>query len=43
MTAVDIIVLDRDILTCDVHEIGGSQVLLTLLAGQDVHRAGDFA
>jgi predicted amidohydrolase YtcJ len=36
----DIIVIDRDILTCDVHQIGGTQVLLTLLAGRPVYRTG---
>ena len=38
----DIIILDRDILTCDVYDIGDTQVLLTLLAGKDVHHAGVF-
>jgi len=37
----DLIVLDRDIFTCDAHAIGDTQVLLTLLAGRTVHRA-DF-
>ncbi len=36
----DLIVVDRDILTCDVQEIGGTQVLLTLLAGREVYREG---
>ena len=39
----DIIVLDRDIFTCDVYEIGGTGVLLTLLGGEEVHRSGSFA
>ncbi len=36
----DLIVLDRDIFTCNAHDIGDTQVLLTLLGGQVVHRAG---
>lgn len=39
----DIIVLDRDIFTCDVYEIGETEVLLTLLGGDEVHRADGFA
>lgn len=39
----DVIILDRDILACDVHEIGETQVLLTLLGGREVHRAEGFA
>lgn len=35
----DLIVLDRDIFTCGSYEIGDTQVLLTLLAGREVHRA----
>jgi predicted amidohydrolase YtcJ len=38
----DLIVLDRDILTCDVYDIGATQVLLTLLAGREVHRNPGF-
>lgn len=38
----DIIVLDRDILTCDVYAIGETKVLLTLLAGREVHRDPGF-
>jgi predicted amidohydrolase YtcJ len=38
----DLIVLDRDILTCDVYDIGATQVLLTLLAGRAVHRDPGF-
>ena len=34
----DVIILDRDILTCDVYDIGDTQVLLTLLAGREVYR-----
>lgn len=39
----DIIILDRDIFTCDVYDIGDTEVLLTLLAGQEVHRSDAFA
>lgn len=38
----DLIVLDRDILTCDAYNIGATQVLLTLLAGREVHRDPGF-
>ncbi|MGV3550250.1 amidohydrolase [Rhizobium sp.] len=38
----DIIILDRDIFSCDVYEIGETEVLLTLLAGKEVHRAAGF-
>lgn len=38
----DLIVLDRDILTCDVYDIGDTQVLLTLLGGREVHRSASF-
>lgn len=38
----DLIVLDRDIYRVPPHEIGGTQVLLTLLGGEEVHRAADF-
>lgn len=38
----DVIVLDRDIFTCDVHDIGDTEVLLTLLGGKEVHRAPSF-
>jgi len=38
----DLIVLDRDILTCDVYDIATTQVLLTLLGGKEVHRADGF-
>lgn len=38
----DLIVLDRDILNCDVYEIGATQVLLTLLGGKEVHRHHGF-
>jgi predicted amidohydrolase YtcJ len=34
----DLIILDRDIFTCDVYDIADTQVLLTLLGGQEVHR-----
>ncbi|MBL0372209.1 amidohydrolase [Rhizobium sp. KVB221] len=39
----DLIVLDRDILTCDVYDIGDTNVLLTLLGGRQVHRDVGFA
>lgn len=39
----DLIVLDRDILTCDAYDIGDTEVLLTLLGGQEVYRAAAFA
>ncbi|MDI7863130.1 amidohydrolase [Rhizobiaceae bacterium n13] len=39
----DIIILDRDILTCDPYDIGDTEVLLTLLGGREVHRAEGFA
>ncbi len=35
----DIIMLDRDIFTCDVYDIGDTQVLLTLLGGREVYRS----
>jgi predicted amidohydrolase YtcJ len=38
----DLIVLDRDIFTCDPYEIGDTQVLLTMLSGRTVHRATGF-
>ena len=38
----DLIVLDRDVFSVDPHEIGETEVLLTLLAGQAVHRAEHF-
>ena len=31
--------LDRDIYACNPYEIGDTQVLLTLLAGREVHAA----
>jgi len=36
----DLIVLDRDILTCDVQDIGQTRVLLTLVGGREVYRGG---
>jgi predicted amidohydrolase YtcJ len=39
----DIIILDRDIFTCDVYDIGDTEVMLTLLAGKEAHRAEGFA
>lgn len=35
----DFIMLDRDIFTCDVYDIGDTEVLLTMLGGTTVHRA----
>jgi len=40
--SADFIVLDRDILACDPYEIGGTQVLLTALEGQEVWRDPGF-
>lgn len=39
----DIIILDRNIFTCDVYDIGGTEVLLTLLGAKEVHRSERFA
>lgn len=39
----DIIILDRDIFTCDVEEISETEVQLTLLGGKEVYRADTFA
>jgi predicted amidohydrolase YtcJ len=38
----DLIVLDRDIFTCNVYDIGDTEVLLTLLGGKEVHRSEKF-
>ncbi len=38
----DLIVLDRDLFAIDPYEIGGTEVLLTLLGGREVHRADSF-
>lgn len=35
----DLIMLDRDIYTCSPYEIGDTRVLMTLLAGREVHAA----
>jgi predicted amidohydrolase YtcJ len=40
--AADLILLDRDIFTCDRHAIAETQVLLTLVDGAEVHRAADI-
>ncbi|NBE09551.1 amidohydrolase [Paragemmobacter ruber] len=40
--SADLIVLDRDILTCDPYAIAETQVLLTLFQGRAVHRAAPF-
>jgi predicted amidohydrolase YtcJ len=39
----DLIVLDRDILTCDVYDIGDTEVLLTMLGANEVYRSSSFA
>ena len=39
----DLIVLDRDIFAVSPYELGGTEVLLTLLGGKEVHRAEGFA
>ncbi len=39
----DLIVVDRDIFSCDVYEIGDCNVLLTLLGGREVYRDSEFA
>jgi predicted amidohydrolase YtcJ len=38
----DLIVLDRDVFAVDAREIGGTEVLLTMLEGREVHRAKSF-
>ena len=38
----DLIILDRDIFTCNVYDIGDTEVLLTLLGGREVHRSEHF-
>ena len=38
----DLIILDRDILTCDRYAITETQVLLTLFKGREVHRNPSF-
>ncbi len=40
--SADLILLDRDITTCDPYDIAETRVLLTLFKGREVHRAGDF-
>ncbi len=39
----DLIVVDRDLLTCPVDQIPATRVLLTLVEGKVVHRAKDFS
>lgn len=39
----DVIILDRDIRSCDVYDIGDTEVLLTLFRGKAVHAGGDYA
>lgn len=41
--SADVIILDRDIFTCDVYDIGDTEVLLTLFRGKPVHAAGPFS
>jgi predicted amidohydrolase YtcJ len=36
----DLILLDRDILTCDVDDVRGTQVLLTVVGGKVVFEKG---
>jgi predicted amidohydrolase YtcJ len=40
--AADLIVLDRDVFAVDPYAIGGTEVLLTMLGGREVHRAAGF-
>jgi hypothetical protein len=39
----DLILLDRDIFAIEPHEIAGTEVLLTLLGGREVHRSAAFS
>ncbi len=41
--SADVIILDRDIFTCDVYDIGDTEVLLTLFRGKPVYAAAPFA
>jgi predicted amidohydrolase YtcJ len=36
----DLIIVDRDIFACDVHEIGDTKVVMTVVNGAIVHQAG---
>lgn len=40
--SADLIILDRDIFTCDPYEVADTQVLLTLFKGRAVHRAACY-
>ncbi len=40
--SADLILLDRDILTCDPYDIGKTKVLLTLFEGKEVYRHPGF-
>jgi predicted amidohydrolase YtcJ len=40
--SADLILLDRDILTCPAQEISGTTVLLTLFKGREVHRHDSY-
>jgi predicted amidohydrolase YtcJ len=39
----DLIIVDRDLFTVDPYDIGDAQVLLTMLAGKEVHRHSSFS
>jgi predicted amidohydrolase YtcJ len=39
----DLIILDRDIFTCNVYDIGDTEVLLTMMGGREVYRHAAFA
>jgi predicted amidohydrolase YtcJ len=41
-SSADLIVLDQDIFSCPAHQIGDTEVLLTLFRGQSVWRHDDF-
>lgn len=41
--SADLIMLNRDIFTCDPHTVAETQVLLTLFKGRAVHRAASFS
>ncbi|MGE3874918.1 MAG: amidohydrolase [Parvibaculaceae bacterium] len=39
----DLVILDRDLFAIDPYDIAGTQVMLTLLGGREVHRHTEFA
>jgi len=39
----DFVIIDRNILTCDVYDIGATQVVATFIAGHPVYRSEQFA